>query len=554
MATAAPGVSIPMVANPAIPNTAHLSNGSNAANSNSPNTPSQAVGQNISVVQAPPSAATTINQASARYSSLPSISQVLSTILAVAFGSAGIWFMYRTDRIQVWTTKKDEREYCAGLNDISVAPQCLTVLASPLEPRPYTSMIKRWTPGLTNDASVSSASWMSLSTHFATALFVPLLALKCVKILLTHYRTGGGGLTNSEASALAERLLEEVSRGQDEVSRHVSKDNQAVKPLKMGDAALVVPEVSTLAEEPVNEVLLVHGENVSHISRDNPESTLRRRIHNKPENGNESESSSHSMYSTTSAASSVSHISRDNSLHIAVLAVAQILVNDPFVKELCGLAIVKLGESRFHRNFERLLRQYALDLMVEAKSRLHLQGIRLVRMSTTRIASTVLGVLRQIDPLPASGPEARTLQRDRLETFIRDQQIINDSMPESLKSRRAGVVNFLQFRSFFNLGLMTTLAGEPVVDDDTDSDESDNGHDGLGVYGLDATAIKDVTEFLTTTQAFWNLRDNFRKFLFPEAWTVYQMGMRSIIAHRSPKMLTSGGHGDHDGSEKVKLG
>lgn len=99
--------------NNSVSNSVHLSADNITGGSISASTP-QAAGQNISSAQATTFMATT-GTSSRRCFSLPSLPKMLGLFTTIGFGAASMWYMYRADRNQVCTTKKDEREYCEGL-------------------------------------------------------------------------------------------------------------------------------------------------------------------------------------------------------------------------------------------------------------------------------------------------------------------------------------------------------------------------------------------------------------------------------------------------------
>jgi hypothetical protein len=51
----------------------------------------------------------------------------------------------------------------------------------------------------------------------------------------------------------------------------------------------------------------------------------------------------------------------------AMAEVVETLIKDPFIQELCDIAVIRLDQSRFERYVSRLLRQFAIDLKMDAK-------------------------------------------------------------------------------------------------------------------------------------------------------------------------------------------
>ncbi|KAH7360606.1 hypothetical protein BKA65DRAFT_189310 [Rhexocercosporidium sp. MPI-PUGE-AT-0058] len=167
-----PSASIPMVENPRVTTSSNTALNENStvtsADASDPSSTEQgtsAAGTNSEPPDSSVQSAKPITQSERKCWSIPNISQTLAAILAIAMGGVGIWYMYRTDRIQVWTTKKDEREYCESLQDISMDPRCFAILSKPLDPRPFKYLAKRWVPGIAlgiQRLSTASANQRSL--------------------------------------------------------------------------------------------------------------------------------------------------------------------------------------------------------------------------------------------------------------------------------------------------------------------------------------------------------------------------------------------------------
>ncbi|KAG4436172.1 hypothetical protein IFR05_008332 [Cadophora sp. M221] len=438
---------------------------------------------------------------------LQNVFQVVAALIAVAFGGVGIWYMHRTDRVQIWTTKKDEWEYCEGQKDISMAPHCRAVLATPLEPRPYMAIVRRQMPGFDPRTNPSSTLWMRpllLLIIMAFALLV--LRFRRLKFLAAFSSSREATLTDSEASLLADKLLKEVSR--------------------------------------------VQQEQLDPVASDINDGNLRRRFHIKPKDDIESDDESiFSMSESIFSIAPASYISRSDNLDTAMRALAGVLVSDVFIKELCGLAVANLGEQRFHKNFRRLLKRYAVELKIEAKSELQKQGTTLLRQRCRHIASTVFDMLHQTNGPVVS--ENYLLQKSRVKIFLQERKGGDGSKTGYGQIIRSLVEDI--FGSFRVLKVLNFSSRPSLAREELEVKDSDGDLDGLEIYGLDRLETEDLIAFFTTGQAFWNLRDNFRKFLFPSAWFICRAGTRSIITHQAPRMITSRPSSEQLASEKNKI-
>jgi len=180
---------------------------------------------------------------------------------------------------------------------------------------------------------------------------------------------------------------------------------------------LTASKASFLAQKLLAEVSRFLEEELGHLLSDTKVSILRRRIQRKPKRCKWSDILFSGAFNRSSVAS---WVSQDDCLFAAIQAAADLLVSDPFVEELSGLAKGKIGDHRFCLNFERLLQRYAIGLETDAKSKWHLQAIRLVDRSSMSIAFVVLDLLYQLDTLPKCGGDIPNLHKDQGRSFLQD--------------------------------------------------------------------------------------------------------------------------------------
>jgi hypothetical protein len=227
--------------------------------------------------------------------------------------------------------------------------------------------------------------------------------------------------------------------------------------------------IQPLAEEVIDVELTTGITNP--VSRDVGSSTMRRRHTAFTKNG----------LDIISISEEISLILRD-----VRDGVADLLANDPFINELCSIAVSNFDGSKFDRNFRRMFRIYQSDLEQEAHT------------EEEKLATRFIGLPSICHYIGAE---------------LRDRITIQDAFATecSLDLRKGRLARYLL--------------------------------KALGPHGntrRNRSPADSITRFLTESTAFWNLREELRRFLFPSAWNMYQDGMRDIICHNKPKMITAG--------------
>jgi hypothetical protein len=165
--------------------------------------------------------------------------------------------------------------------------------------------------------------------------------------------------------------------------------------------------------------------------------------------------------------------------------IVNLLTTDPFVKELCGIAASRMSAQRMHRNFRRLLKIYSHELRGEAQTQIERIAALFINQSCHHIASEVQNNIAMQQA--TTSDYAMDLRKARLAEFILKIEGDNHDFP-----------------------LTNSLS-----------------------------PLDPISRFLTTSTAFWNMRENLRRFLFPSAWTIYREGMRDIISHSKTKTITA---------------
>lgn len=277
--------------------------------------------------------------------------------------------------------------------------------------------VKRWTPNFIHETGRSSELFMSITVSTTITLALFLLLFVRLKKFGAHYTVHAAAWTAMQALILAETPLDEIRRVPDQVPSDVPNFNQVSGPSSIRSPNLTASKASVLAQKLLAEVSRFLEEELGHLLSDTKVSILRRRIQRKQKRGKWSDILFSGAFNRSSAAS---WVSQDDCLFAAIQTVADLLVSDPFVEELSGLAKGKIGDHRFCLNFERLLQRYTIGLETDAKSRWHLQAVRLVDRSSMSIAFVVLDLLYQLDTLPKCGGDIPNLHKDQVRSFLQD--------------------------------------------------------------------------------------------------------------------------------------
>lgn len=210
------------------------------------------------------------------------------------------------------------------------------------------------------------------------------------------------------------------------------------------------------------------------------------------------ESDVESVFSTASLSSSVS--SRADLVSTAVLEWARLLLNDEVMGRLYPLAIFKVGEERFTRNFSRFLKGYSRGLSHEVSNEIQRQAMFFARHSANQTAMLVTRALK---------PEHAALAVD----MAKFQQI-----NEWLESRNTD----------------TDRAEETIHDE---ADQSDINSEASGTDGPRFNSLEEVKEFMISAKAFISLRNELRSWLKVDEKEVEET-QGSEIAERAEKSLS----------------
>jgi hypothetical protein len=201
----------------------------------------------------------------------------------------------------------------------------------------------------------------------------------------------------------------------------------------------------------------------------------------------------------------------------AMAEVVEALIKDPFIQEPCDIAVIRLDHSRFERNVSRLLRQFAIDLKKDAKT---LMDKAVGTFIQHRRRSMAVSLCEKVAKLCNPISQSRTIDRQlKLEGTLAHKQ-------NQVRSQRSKTLQYVH----------CIYIGEKFV-----SRYSDHGDAGPVQQ---PRHVEGIRSFVTSTQAFWNLRDNFRNSFLRHAWAIYQGGIRQIICLDNPKMIISGPEGE----------
>ena len=197
-----------------------------------------------------------------------------------------------------------------------------------------------------------------------------------------------------------------------------------------------------------------------------------------------------------------SSTSSDSTSKGAVEIFAELLVADETLKPLFATAVQRIRFERLERNLVRLFESYAKDLRAEATTVLERTAVEFARKCTRSVAKSVTNHLRRnIDPswdarnmemhlLSAQAPR----HEDRVEQYLR--QITNFDYP--------GVSSDTKEAPHDN-----QVKPNYAVLDDSGSDEADR---------LDLPILTtELKAFMTNSNAFAGLKENFRNFVKPIA-------------------------------------
>ena len=197
----------------------------------------------------------------------------------------------------------------------------------------------------------------------------------------------------------------------------------------------------------------------------------------------------------------------------AMVELVETLIEDPFIQELCDIAVIRFDQSRFERNVSRLLRQFAIDLKMDAKTLMDKAVGTFIQHQHWRIA---VSLCEKVAKLCSLISQNRTIDRQlKLEGTLAHKQ-------NQARSQRSKT---LQYVHCIYIGVEFASRY---------SDHEDAGP----VQQL--RHVEAIRSFATSTQAFRNLRDNFRNSFLRHAWAIYQEGIRQIICQDNPKMITAG--------------
>ncbi|PVH86881.1 hypothetical protein DL98DRAFT_287125 [Cadophora sp. DSE1049] len=186
------------------------------------------------------------------------------------------------------------------------------------------AMIKRWTPSLKPKNGLSP---LSRSIFYLTESLIGLCLSFILAICVQKY--------------LARSRLRSRNRG----------------------IALPTPE-ATVLDQLLKEVLRFPDERLGFVGSRSKEGDTRRRIQSSPEGRNEADDAESAILSDSDPI--LSSFTQEDYLDAVVRTVADIIDRDPFIKELCGDAIAKLGEDQFCKNFRELVQNFSVQLKVEA--------------------------------------------------------------------------------------------------------------------------------------------------------------------------------------------
>jgi hypothetical protein len=234
----------------------------------------------------------------------------------------------------------------------------------------------------------------------------------------------------------------------------------------------------SLAEELLDAVSATNTATLN----DDSSSLIRRRRIASHESESESEASVFTELHTTFTVKAES-VEVNVTVKDASDEVVNLLTNDPFIKELCSIAILKIDAERFQRNLRRLLKVYCKNSRRNAYTKAHGLAIQLIRQRSRYIAQNVYETITMPMREAITAESSMDLRKARLsEYFIKNW------------------------------------------DED---------------YARRQSPLDSIADFLTESTEFWELRENLRYFLFPSAWSIYREGIRDIICHNKPKMIAT---------------